>query len=546
MARKLLIIGEMRLVLFALLIMLMPTLTQAENTSRQSKSSKPYGGTLVWGTRNKPSIINPLFTTSSVSMSLLDLFFNRLVRINSKGGIEPDLAESWDISSDGLVWTFYLRKGVRFHDGVECTASDVKFTYDKIMELKKDPFGFYNDFLKEIRVLDTHIVQITLKRSFNSLLSSLVREILPKHLLENVDLRSCPFNFHPVGTGPFRFKQWREDNQITLEYNPDYYEGRPYLDKVIVKVYPDARDLWTTLMRKEVDYATFIEREDYEIIKDDPAFRGFAIPWDSYYAIYYNFNDSLLFDKRIRYAIAYGIDRKVLIEKLAYGYGRECTGPFYPGSALFNPSLRPYEYNPNKSIELLREAGWKDEDNDEILEKEGEELEIRILVDTRSEVYKKLIMFIRQQLQQIGIKIKVILYDKESMLTQEFLEQNRAQAQLKFCMAMVDDSEPLVVEDWHSKESPRANKLWSYRNEEVDELFELGEITPAKEKRKLIYQKIHQLIYADQPACFLYFPFVFHAVSAQFENVDEFFTLYMPYYTMKDWYIKEKAEKTFN
>jgi len=517
--------------------MLISTLAQAENINKQNR---PYGGTLVWGTRNKPSIINPLFTTSSVSMSLLDLLFNRLVRINTKGEIEPDLAESWDISADGLVYTFYLRKGVRFHDGVECTAYDVKFTYDKIMDLKKDPFGFYNDFLKEIRVLDTYSVQITLKRSFNSLLYRLVREILPRHLLENADLRSCPFNFHPVGSGPFRFKEWREDNQITLEYNPDYYAGRPYLDKVMVKIYPDSGGLWTALMRKEVDYATFIEREDYEIIKDDPAFRGFAIPGDGYYAIHYNLDDSILSDKRIRYAIAYGIDRKVLIEKLADGYGMQCSGPFYPGSLGINSTVLSFEYNPAQSAELLKEAGWKDENNDGILEKDGEELEIRVLVDTRSEINKKLIMFIRQQLQKIGIKIEAVLYNEEKELTEVFLRQYMPQAQIKLFLAGTEPNLNEARTEWHSKESKRTKKLWAYRNEQVDELFELGEVTQDREKRKIIYQKIQRLIYEDQPACFLFFPFVFHAVSAQFKNVDEFFTLNMPHYTMKDWYIKKQ------
>jgi peptide/nickel transport system substrate-binding protein len=508
-----------------------------------SKSNKPYGGTLIWGTRNQPTIINPILTTQSVSMSLLDLIFNRLVRISSKGEIEPDLAESWDISPAGLVYTFHLRKGVRFHDGIECTAFDVKFTYDKIIDAEvNSPFRVSFQLVNDFKVIDEYTFQITLKELSTSFIYRLTREIVPKHILETADLKNCSFNFHPVGTGPFRFKEWTKDDQIILEYNPDYYEGRPYLDKIIVKSYPDSRDIWTALMRGEVDYVEFIEREDYEIVKDDPAFRAYTFPIDSYYAIVYNLNDIFLADKKIREAIAYGVDRKSLIERVAGGYGLECNGPFYPDSLGFNPLVKPFPYNPKKSQELLTQAGWQDIDNDGILEKKGEELELRVLVDAKSDVYRKIIMVIRQQLQEIGIKIKIFLYNDDRELTKEFLGQNKPQAHLNFLLSGIYCIDESVVEDWFSHECERIGKLWVYRNEEVDRLFELGEVTQDKKKRQEIYQKVHRLIYQDQPACFLYFPFVFYAISSNFENTDEFFTLNMPYYTMQDWFVKDRDE----
>lgn len=528
----------MRVIIVTLLIMLTLTVTGNKGVAKQDK---PYGGTLVWGTRNKPTVINPLFTTSSVSMSLLDLIFNRLVRISSKGEIEPDLAESWDISSDGLVYTFHLRKGVRFHDGVECTADDVKFTYENFINPKNNsPFNSLFESVNGFKVIDQYTFQIILNKPSCSFMYRLVREITPKHILEGADLRNCNFNFHPIGTGPFRFKEWGKDNQIILEYNPGYYEGRPYLDKIIVKVYPDSRDLWTGLMRGDVDYATFIESEDYEVVKLDPVFKAFAIPWDNYYAVIYNLADPLLSDKRIREAIAYGVNRKELIKRVAFGYGQECVGPFQPKSFGFNPLVLPYEYNPGRSLELLKEAGWKDEDSDGILEKRGEKLELRVLVHTRSEIYQRIIMAIRQQLQQIGIKVQVVLYNDEGELSDDFLEEHQPQAQLRLFLAGIDPDQ--TKENWSSKVPKRIDKLWLYRNEEVDRLFESGTVARDRKERQAIYQRIHRLIYEDQSACFLYFPFVFHVVSAKLANTNEYFTLSMPTYTMKDWYIRSKIE----
>ncbi|MCQ9208482.1 MAG: ABC transporter substrate-binding protein [Omnitrophica bacterium] len=514
--------------------MLVPTITKFQNIP---KTDKAYGGTLIWGTRNKPTIINPVLITHSVSASLKELIFNSLVRINSKGKIEPDLAESWDISSDDLVYTFHLRKGVRFHDARECTAFDVKFTYDKLIDPKiNSPFRLSFQLAKEFKVVDAYTFQIILNKPSVPFIYRLTNiEIMPKHLLEKVDLKDCLFNSHPVGTGPFRFKQWTKEDEITLEYNPDYYEGRPYLDKIIVKTYPTSRDVWAALMRGEVDFVEFIEREDYEILKDDPAFKAYALPIDCYYAISYNPEDSILADRKIRKAITYAVDIKSLIERVAGGYGLESNGPFYPESLGFNPEVKPFEYNSEKAQALLAEAGWKDIDNDGILEKEGEELELKVLIDTRSDIYKRIAMVIRQQLQEIGIKIKLQLYNHEDMLTKEFLGQNRVQAHLRLFLGGTDPDD--TAAHWYSRECKRMSRLWTYNNEEIDKLFELGRVTKDKEKRQEIYQKIHQLIYQDESACFLYFPVDFHAVSAKFKGIDEFFTLSMPYYTLRDWHL---------
>jgi len=526
----------MRIFIFGLLFILAPLITTAQEISKDNKPA--YGGTLIWGERTKPTIINPILTSYSASASLLDLIFSHLVRLNAKGEIEPDLAESWNISPDGLVYTFYLRKGVKFHDGKECTAFDVKFTYDKIVEPRiKSPFRSSFEIVEEFKTLDKHTFQVVLKRPSNTFIYRLLREIAPKHLLEKVDLQNCSFNYHPIGSGPFKFKEWRKDDQITLEYNPDYYAGRPYLDKIIVKIYPNSKDIWVALMRSEVDYGIFLEREDYEIMKEDPAFKTYSFSADCYYTIFYNPDDVLLSDKRIREAMVYGIDRKALIQRIADGYGLECNGPFYPENLGFNPNVRTLEYNPEKSKELLAEAGWSDLNKDGILEKEGKDLELRLLVDSRNLTFKRMAMFIRQQLQEIGIKLKVIIYNNDKELNPEFLEEHKPQAQLKLFLGGTDPDEAKY--HWSYKDARREGKLWIYKNEEVVKLFELGEVTQDKEKRKGIYQQIHKIIYEEQPACFLYFPYYFYAVSARFQNTDAYFTINMPTYTIKDWYIKE-------
>ena len=511
--------------------------SEAKGAPAQDKNIARYAGTLVWGVAYKPSIINPVFTTQSVSASLQGLIFNQLIRWNSQGQIEPDLAESWDISEDGLAYTFHLRKGVKFHDGVELNAQDVKFTFEKIIDPQIDsPFRSFFDLVKEFKVIDKYTFQTILSKPFPSFIYRLVRPIAPHHLLENSDLRNSPFNYHPVGTGPFKFKQWDKDNQIILEFNPAYYEGRPDLNSIVIKTYADSRKLWQALMRQEVDLVLFLEIEDFQVIKDDPTFRAYSIPVDYYYAVSYNLEDPVLSDLRVRNAIACGINRKELINKIEQDYGLECNSPFYPGSIGSELKYEPIEFEPEKAMQILTEAGWQDSDKNGIREKDGQELEIKLLVDERNDKYRKIALMLRQQLQGIGIKLIMQLYNDDRQLTPDFLEQNKPQARIKLLLAGVDPDQ--MDTDWVPHGPDNIYTLWKYHNPEVERYFRLGKTTKDKPKCQWIYQELNRFIYADQPVCFLYYPMFFHAVSSRFKNTDELFTLSMPIDTMRKWSLK--------
>jgi peptide/nickel transport system substrate-binding protein len=510
---------------------------EAKEVFSQDKDIAAYAGTLTWGVAYKPTIINPVFTTQSVSASLQGLIFNQLIRWNAKGKIEPDLAESWDISQDGLTYTFHLRKGVKFHDGVEFSAEDVKFTFDKIIDPQIDsPFRSFFELVKEFKVIDKYTFQVIINKPFPSFIFRLVRPIAPKHLLENNDLKNSPFNLHPVGTGPFKFSQWSKDGQITLEFNPDYYEGRPYLNSIVVKTYSDSRQLWQALMRQEVDLVLFLEREDFRVIKNDPAFKTYAIPVDYYYALSYNLEDHVLSDLRVRKAIAYGINRKELIDNIEQGHGLECNSPFYWGSIGTSLKFEPMEFDPARAMQILAEAGWQDADNDGIREKEDQDLEIRLLVDERNDKYRKIAMLIRQQLQGIGIKLAVQLYNDDRQLTPDFLVQKKSQAQIKLLLAGLDPDQ--IDTDWILQGPGNGYTLWRYQNPEVNRYFSLGKTTEDKVKSQWIYQELNRFIYVDQPVCFLYYPLDFHAVSSRFKDTDELFTLSMPFDTIRKWNLK--------
>jgi len=361
---------------------------------------------------------------------------------------------------------------------------------------------------------------------------------VPRHLLEGVDLNTAEFNRHPVGTGPFRFREWLPDDTLVLEANPDYREGRPYLDRIEVKTYQDTRAVWVALMREEIDFMLFLESDDYNIVKQDPVFRAYEVPIDCYYALSYDLNDPVYSDIRVRRAIAHSLDIDQLIRRAAGGYGARAAGPFQQTPDVGNKAIG---YDPDQARHLLRSAGWRDENGDGIFDKNGQDLELRVLADLSRKVNQRIMMALRQQLCTVGLRLRVIAFQDPAEVTAGFLEQHRPQALLRIMYggSMPDE----VGMEWDPDNAQRAFNPWPYRNKDVIGLFRKACVTIDEAGRQALYTEINNRIYVEQPVCFLFFPSLFHAVSARFENTDEFFNVNMPFYTIADWYVPQNNRK---
>ena len=496
------------------------------------------GGTLVWGTTNPPVSMNPVLTRQGVSTALFELIFNSLIRLDGKKQIIPDLAMSWDVSADGLTYTFHLREGVHFHDGVEFTADDVKFTYDAIADPGnasplKDVAGVEGQW----RIVDRYTVQFILEKPDDIVLYRLIRGIVPKHLLDGKDLRQAPFNSHPVGTGPFLFDRWnKETGEVALKANPDYYEGRPGLDGVVVKVYSDNTRLWAGLMRREVDFVKYLNQEDYLILQKDPTFLTYEVPEGITCAIVYDLADALLADLNVRKAVAWGLDVKKILKETATS-GIQSSGPFESHAFEFGRDVNVFEYDPESARSALAASGWRDINSDGILEKEGQALEVRMLVDSRSEYFQRIAMMIRQQLSEIGLKVVVLSYQNEKELTAEFLARHKPQARLRFFGSFSFSAE-VSLRKWYPSAGPLGS-LWHYSSSRVDALIAQAGLVSDKGKAWEVYRKIQEVMYDDQPACFLFSPMTLHAVAAKFQGTETFFLPSMPNYMIKNWYLKQ-------
>jgi len=222
--------------------------------NHNSKRSKNY---IIDASIGDASTLIPALASDAASLSAASYVYNGLVKYGKDLDIIGDLAESWDISKDGLMITFHLRKGVKWHDGVPFTSKDVMYTY-KIMVSPKTPTAYAESYLqvKSAQTPDDYTFTVTYDKPFAKALISWSLNILPSHLLEGKDITESPLGRHPIGTGAYKFKEWKTGEKLVFDANPDYFEGKPGISRVIIRIIPDPTAIFMNLKAGEVDKAS--------------------------------------------------------------------------------------------------------------------------------------------------------------------------------------------------------------------------------------------------------------------------------------------------
>ena len=507
-----------------------------------SNSGPAYGDIIVEGSIGDASNLIPLLSSDSTSHGIAGLVFNGLVKYDKDINIVGDLAESWEISRGGLVITFHLRRGVKWHDGHPFTARDVMFTYQVTID-PKTPTAYAGDFLKvkKAEVLDDYTFRVTYDKPFAPALMSWGSSILPKHLLEGKDITSSPLSRHPVGTGPYMFKEWVPGQKIVLISNPDYFEGRPYIDGNVMRIIPDTATMFLELRANGIDRMNLTplqytrQTENNLFRKNFNKYRYLSF---SYTYLGYNLKNPLFSDKRVRQAIAYGINKDEIIQGVLLGLGKEATGPYKPGTWVYNSQVKMYPYSPGKAKELLADAGWKDTDGDGILDNNGQPFVFEIITNQGNEIRAKCAEIIQRRLSEIGIKVKIRVLEWAAFVN-DFINKRRFDATILGWTIPLD---PDVYDVWHSsKTGPQELNFISYKNDEVDTLIEKGRGTFDQKERKKYYDRIQEILGEEQPYLFLYVPDALPIIHARFRGVEPA-PLGIGYNFIK-WYVPKEEQK---
>ncbi|MEW6108432.1 MAG: peptide-binding protein [Nitrospirota bacterium] len=502
-----------------------------------------YGDALIEGTIGEPSILIPMLAGDSASHNVAGLIFNGLVKYDTDLSVIGDLAESWDISPDGLVITFYLRKGVKWTDGVEFTADDVMFGYKTIID-EKTPTAYKEDYLqvKKAEVLDSYTFRVTYDKPFAPALTTwgnLV--VLPKHLLEGKNITKTDFAREPVGLGPYKLNKWTSGQDVALDSNREYFIGRPYIDKYIYKFIPDPATMFLELQAGGIDMMgltpiQYTKQTDTDFFKNN--YQKFRYPVFSYTYMGFNLKHPWFRDKKVRQAIAHAVDKSEIIDVVLFGLGSPATGPYVPNTWPYNPDVKKYEYNPDKAKQLLKEAGWEDSNGDGVLDKDGHPFEFSILTNMGNNLRKNTATVIQHRLKQIGINVGIRALEWSTFIN-EFIDKRRFQVVILGWSIGID---PDQYDIWHSsKTKEKEFNFISYCNPGVDELLERGRRTFDIEERKKAYFRIQEILAEEVPYIFLYVPDATPIVHARIKGIKP--TPIGIGYNLHKWYVPKRFQR---
>jgi peptide/nickel transport system substrate-binding protein len=479
-----------------------------------------YGDTIVEATIGDARTLVPILASDSSSSQICGLIFNGLVKYDKDLILTGDLAESWQVSEDGLEIVFNLRKNVKWHDGKPFTARDVEFTYRSLIDPNvRTPYSGDFEKVKSLEVIDDHTVKIIYKEVFSPGLASWGMNIMPEHILQGQDLNTTEFSRNPVGTGPYKLTQWKTQESIILDSNHEYFEGRPYIDRCLFRIIPDNVTMFLELQNKGIDFMgltplQYARQTDTGFFKKE--YQKFRYQGFNFTYMGYNLKDPKFSDLKVRQAINYAVDRQEIIDGVLLGLGSACTGPFASRSWAYNQNVRQVEFDPQLSLQLLSQAGWQ-LNKDGLLEKDNQIFEFTLITNQGNDERKRAAEIIQKRLSKIGMKVKIKVVEWSAFIN-EFVNKRRFEALLLGWSMSLD---PDIYDIWHSSKTKEGQfNFISYSNPEVDRLLEQGRRVFDRNKRKEIYNQVHRLIYDDQPYLFLYTPDSLPIVSSRFENIN--------------------------
>ena len=485
------------------------------------------GAPVAGGTVTIPIVADPTLNPWSPNAFIESLFVNRvlfdgLTRPGKDLAPAPDLAASWTTSADGLAWTFKLRDGVKWSDGKPFTADDVAFTFNDIV-LNKD-LGAQNRgnyaAVKGVTVVDPTTVRFDLSRPFAALPSYLAYNsgIVPKHVLAADPLKTNSFNKGvPVSTGPYKVEKYTSGQSVVLVRNDSYFGPKPYLDKVVFTVVPDANTQIAQALSGEIGIMILDDKAAVARVKSASNLVVAARPLVQYYWLALNQTDPRFTDVRVRQAFVQAIDRQAIIKSVELGYGSIANSAITPAlKAYYDPSLASrYPFDQAKAKALLAEAGWTP-GADGVLVKDGKPFRFTMDVGQKG-VLEPVNALIQQDLKKIGVAADLNTMEWNAYI-QKVVVRREYTASVNW---WTYPSDPDVFPYYHSSTAGKGFNIPGYQDPKLDDLLTQGQGAGDLEKRKAIYKELQTYMADKLPYLFLWYPEEVDVISASLKGVPE-------------------------
>lgn len=479
-----------------------------------------HGDTLVYGMLGEPSNLIPHLSSDTSSSGVAGNFYIAPLKYDKDLNVIPWAAERFEILNDGLLLRFSLKKGLLWQDGTELSADDVEFTY-KVMTDPKTPTAYGSDFkiIKAFRKLDRYSFEVEYETPFPRSLSTWMGGIMPKHALEGEDLRTTPLARKPLSSGAYLMQSWDPGASLRLTANPEYFEGKPYIDRLLYRIIPDMTTMFLELKAGKIDVMSSMTAQQYLYQTKDPAFttqyttyRSLA---SSYAYLGYNLKSPLFADVRVRQAFAYAVNKRDIIKGALLGQGEPTIGPYKPGSWVYNTAIKDYPHDPAKALALLEEAGWKKGDSG-LLEKDGRPFSFTLLTNQGNDQRITTAIIIQSQLRPLGIEVKIRTVEWAAFLKQ-FVMPGYFDAVV---LGWTIPYDPDGFDVWHSSRIGNGLNVIGYADKEADACLEAARSTFDQAVRKAQYDRFQEILHRDQPYCFLFVPYTLSAVHKRFQGVE--------------------------
>ena len=486
--------------LLAISMFLVGCNSKSNSNEKDGKETSKGKDTLIYARGVDSTSLDPITTTEGDTFKVTENIFDTLLDYGEQDTtVHPKLAKSWEVSADALTYTFKLQEGVKFHDGTDFNADAVVYNFDRWMNGDADKFPYYTMFggykadeghvIKEVKAVDANTVQFVLKRPQAPFLKNLAMS--PFGIASPAALKKYgdDFRSHPVGTGPFKFVEWKQNDRITLEKNADYWQkGLPKLNKVIFRVIPENTARLNALVNGEVDMMDGLNNSDSKTVTDNPNLQLIERPSMNVGYLGFTLTRKPFDNKLVRQALNHAIDKKSIIKAFYDGQAIPAKNPMPPSVEGYNDAVEEYPYDLEKAKALLKEAGYPD----------GFEMDLWAMPVARLYMpeAQKVAEVIQESFSKIGVKAKIQSVDWATYLDKA--------AKGEFDSYMLgwtgDNGDPdNFLYTLLDKDSIGANNYSFYSNDQLHDILIKAQQETDQAKRNDLYKQAQEIIHEDAP-----------------------------------------------
>jgi peptide/nickel transport system substrate-binding protein len=488
------------------------------------------GGLYSEGLVGSMNRLNPLLDYANpADQDINRLIFSGLIRFDDRGNPQPDLAEKWAVSLDGLVYNFTLRPDALWHDGEALTTADIVFTTNFLAHADTPIPENLRELWQSIEVVafDELNMQFRLSEAFAPFLDYLAFGVLPEHLLRDtqpLDLSNSPFNLSPIGTGSYTFGEILiEDGQIAgvvLEAFENHYFERPFIDQIIFRYFENSEVAYQAYLEGEILGISDVSEALLPSVLQDDTLNIYSSRLPKLSIVLLNLNKSsvpFFQEVEVRQALLQGVNRQKLIDAYLSGQGFVADGPILPGTWAYNENMAKVSFDSDQAVSILKAAGYTiPAEGGAIRSKDGIRLSFE-LVHPDTELHGQVAESIQENWAKLGVSVELVAVDYAILLSDYLETGNYDAALVDLNLARTPDPDPYPF--WHQAEANGGQNYSRWDDRRASEYLEQARVSISQNQRTRLYRNFQTHFSIEMPALPLYYPIYNYALSAQVQGV---------------------------